>query len=174
MPQPENTATMGSSMGGLYSFQLLWKFPDTFSMAGCLSPAFFKSASPIYRRIAENKDSPPDGKIYMDAGEMKPEFARCIPRMHKNLLKLEFEEGNNLFFWVVLGESHSESAWSRRLHIPLLFFFIILAFVRVIVFSCVRKVFSLDFPALTHVLHFLPVLFCPLRGFPAGSTACPT
>ena len=39
-PDRENTAVMGSSMGGLVSFLLAWNYPDVFQQAACLSPAF--------------------------------------------------------------------------------------------------------------------------------------
>jgi len=38
---PEATAVMGSSMGGRISFLLAWNHPDVFSMAACLSSAFW-------------------------------------------------------------------------------------------------------------------------------------
>ena len=35
-PDRENTATGGSSLGGLISFMLVWEYPNIFSKAACL------------------------------------------------------------------------------------------------------------------------------------------
>ncbi|NOZ08775.1 MAG: hypothetical protein GXO91_07880, partial [FCB group bacterium] len=49
---PENTAVMGSSMGGLISFDLAWEHPEVFGMAGCLSSAFLVDHNEILKRVA--------------------------------------------------------------------------------------------------------------------------
>src|SRR3972149_12055157 len=40
LPDRENTATGGSSLGGLISFMMLWEYSKVFSVAACVSPAF--------------------------------------------------------------------------------------------------------------------------------------
>jgi len=50
-PGREDTAVMGSSLGGLIAFDLVWFHPQVFSMAGCLSPAFLVDNNDIVNKV---------------------------------------------------------------------------------------------------------------------------
>ena len=68
MRKPEHTAVMGSSMGGIISFHLVWEYPQTFSMAGCLSPAFLIDDNEIINRIRNYSGPEKSIKLYIDNG----------------------------------------------------------------------------------------------------------
>lgn len=119
---PDNTVVMGSSMGGLISFQLVWQFPEVFSGAGCLSSAFYKSRSRILGDVS--RGTPPSGaRFYLDVGEHEPPLHKGYFRIAALLREKGLVEGENLMARFFDGATHSETAWSERLHIPLAFFF---------------------------------------------------
>ncbi len=47
-PEPEKTAIVGSSRGGLCSFVVASLRPDSFRKAGCLSPSFWLGLEPVW------------------------------------------------------------------------------------------------------------------------------
>jgi predicted alpha/beta superfamily hydrolase len=121
----EHTAVMGSSMGGLISFLLAWNYPQVFSQAECLSPAF------VYRdvdatKIVESFDGTDKRiRIYMDNGGIGLE-AQLQPGCEKMLRVLQakgFQLGKNLEWFQDPAAEHSERAWSQRVWRPLLFMF---------------------------------------------------
>lgn len=118
-----NTAIMGSSSGGMISFQMAWTYPEVFSMAGCLSPAFFVSKSQIYKVIKSDPRPLKPVKFYLDAGEFEPEFAAEADKMKSRLLQIGYREGHNLLTSFGKKQNHSEEAWAKRVHVPLKFFF---------------------------------------------------
>lgn len=122
-PGREQTAVGGSSMGGLFSFQLGWLHSDVFSMAACLSPAFWFSRGRMYRLA---RDGPPPGnpiRMYLDAGDLEPPIWRGFHRMTGILETRGFKAGKNLYAYPDVGAVHSEAAWAARLDRPLKFFF---------------------------------------------------
>src|ERR1051325_1351354 len=62
---PQNTAVMGSSLGGVVSFYLGWQWPDVFGQVGCLSSTFgFRDD--LFERVSTEPKRPI--KIYLDSG----------------------------------------------------------------------------------------------------------
>ena len=120
----ENTAVMGSSMGGLISFMFVWWYPDVFSKAGCLSTS-------IGSRTGEKELEERFGKraldknlgIYMDVGELEPSLVPGNRLLAAYLQKNGFEPGNNLEFFFAEGALHNEQSWSHRMWRPLKFMF---------------------------------------------------
>lgn len=125
LPDRNNTATMGSSMGGLISLMLAWEHPEVFSMAGCLSPAF-KIQQLNYNKFLKKYDGPDkDIKLYIDNGgvgleaELQPGIEDAI-----SILKEKgFSEGKNLLVYFDKSAEHNERAWASRLWMPMLFMF---------------------------------------------------
>jgi predicted alpha/beta superfamily hydrolase len=125
IPDRSHTAVMGSSMGGLMSFLLVWWYPDVFSKAGCLSSVFsFDHEKFLHEVEAENGRSR-DFRIYMDCGGFGEE-ATLRPGMDKMVALLQekgyAEHKDFEWFYDPLAE-HSERAWAARLWRPLLFLF---------------------------------------------------
>ena len=121
----EHTAVMGSSMGGLISFLLVWQYPEVFSRAACLSPAF------VYRdldvtTLVEHYDGPDKRlRIYIDNGGVGLD-AQLQPGCDKMLRTLQakgYRLGDNLEWFQDATAEHNERAWSKRVWRPLLFLF---------------------------------------------------
>ncbi len=120
LPDPRNTAVLGSSMGGLISFLLVWKNPAVFSMAGCMSSSFYYDNDRIFKTISDSSRPKAGIKIYIDHGE--DGLARG-QRMFAVLTQMGFLIGTNIDYFYAPGAEHNESAWAERLERPLLFFF---------------------------------------------------
>jgi predicted alpha/beta superfamily hydrolase len=122
MPDRENTAVMGSSMGGLISFLFVWNYPEVFSKAGCLSPAFGES---LIRSVAGYQGADKHIKIYMDNGGvgLDQELQRGCDGMLDALHKIGFLMSVNLVWYKDQAAEHNERAWAARVWKPLLFMF---------------------------------------------------
>jgi len=71
-PSPENTAVMGSSLGGLVSLCFVWWYPEVFSKAGCLSTSVIPgSREDILKEIHAYKGSRKNVRLYFDVGGME-------------------------------------------------------------------------------------------------------
>ena len=123
-PGRESTAVMGSSMGGIISFHLVWDYPHIFSRAGCLSPAFLVDNNEIVTRVRSSQTAPEEILLYMDNGTvgLEKEFQPALDDMNSALEEKGFD-GSNLVYKIFNGAVHNEVAWAERFHLPLLFFF---------------------------------------------------
>jgi predicted alpha/beta superfamily hydrolase len=127
LPDRDHTAVMGSSMGGLISFLLVWNYPQVFSQAACLSPAFVDedinvNAVPVvedYQGISKKI------RIYMDNGgvgldsHLQPGCEAMLRALQANGFKM----GENLEWYRDPEAEHNERAWSKRVWRPLLFMY---------------------------------------------------
>jgi predicted alpha/beta superfamily hydrolase len=125
LPDREHTAVMGSSMGGLISFLLVWNYPQVFSQAACLSPAFayrdIIAPSLVENYTGANKKI----RIYIDDGGMGLD-AQLQPGCDAMLRALQangFKMGENLEWYRDPEAEHNERAWSKRVWRPLLFMY---------------------------------------------------
>lgn len=120
-PRPESTFIMGSSMGGLMSFQMSCFLPGIFGGAGCLSSAFWKTSERVFSTVEKSAFFPDNLKLYLDTGEFEPPIAKAYFRMMKLLKSRGYIEGYNLMGYYDEAATHCEAAWARRLHLPLQF-----------------------------------------------------
>lgn len=121
----ENTATLGSSMGGLISLMLLWEHTEVFSKAASFSPAF-KIQSLNYLPFIENYSGPQkDIKLYIDNGGigLEQELQPGIDETIELLQKKGYSQGKDFIVFYDRNASHNEEAWAKRIWRPLLFFF---------------------------------------------------
>ncbi len=116
----ENTAIMGSSMGGLCSFYTAWDHPDVFSMAGCLSSSFYFGEDNIFRMIEAYKGDKKNIRIYFDSGEDGKKDAQ---KMYCLLTSKGLIMGDDMDYYYDRGAGHNENAWANRLARPLIYFF---------------------------------------------------
>ncbi len=125
LPQREHTAVMGSSMGGLISLYLLWRYPEVFSKAACLSSTLGWRRAAVLRLI-EQDPSPPRGfRLYIDHGALGEEGA-CAADFHRLVEILQrkgFHRGVDVQAIFDRRGDHSERAWARRVWRPLSFLF---------------------------------------------------
>jgi len=121
-PDREYTAVMGSSMGGRISFLLAWQYPEVFSMAGCLSSAFWGE---MIRNVERAERPAQPLKFYLDSGGIGLE--RILQPGNDWMLEVlrqkGFEIGRDLIWYQDPKAEHNEAAWARRAWMPLRFMF---------------------------------------------------
>ncbi len=119
LPDRENTAVMGSSMGGLVSFLLVWEHPEVFAAAGCLSPAFFPE---VVERIRQAGSPEQPLRIYLDNGGkgLEPRLQAGCDAM---LPILNASQNVEVLWFRDPDAEHSEAAWATRVWRPLTWFF---------------------------------------------------
>jgi enterochelin esterase-like enzyme len=122
-PDKNNTAAIGSSMGGLISFYMVWLHPEVFSKAACLSSGFAYDDGHIVDIIASSSKKIPGTRLYLDCGDLDLDKHFLIENERmKNLLDEKHPEVN-LMYRVYKGAAHNEYAWAKRLFVPLTFLF---------------------------------------------------
>lgn len=140
---PENTAHMGSSMGGLLSFYLVTYHPETFGSCGCVSSHFPLSeavwAQVGYGAAGEDLDStpfvirdieggltaPPGARYWFDYGTegLDGEYGPTHEAVREWLLGQGLVEGEDFVVREYPGADHNEASWRARLDDPLTFLF---------------------------------------------------
>jgi enterochelin esterase-like enzyme len=126
----QNTFVAGSSMGGLISVYAISEYPEVFGGAACLSthwPGIFSTENnPIPEVFAnyleKNLPSPAGHKIYFDHGTETLDAMYTL--LQKKIDQVMISRGYQASNWITKvfpGANHSETAWQKRLHIPLEF-----------------------------------------------------
>lgn len=130
LPGRENTATCGSSMGGLFSTYIAWEFPEFARQHALVSPAYWITANgqgkmePIERL---RKDKPRDVRLWLDSGTRdapgRGDDGRYETIAARDaLLQNGYVAGSDFHYHLAKGAIHKESAWAARL--PLIFQFL--------------------------------------------------
>lgn len=125
LSERENTAVGGSSMGGLISFMIAWEYPEVFSKAICMSPAFKLNQVDYVKEMKSYSGEKKDIVLYIDNGGVGLEetLQPGIDEMLEALQEKGYEEGKD-YLWKKDNEAeHNEHAWAQRIHIPLKIFF---------------------------------------------------
>jgi len=130
-----NTFIMGSSMGGLISLYALCEYPEVFGAAACLSTHWPLAKKELIHQQTNEKVSVKfreylesnlieagSHKIYFDYGT---EGLDSLYKPHQEEIdKIMIMKGYSEQDWVTYeftGEEHSETAWAKRLSIPIKF-----------------------------------------------------
>ena len=122
-PDAENTAVMGSSLGGLSSFLFAWWHPDVFGNAGCMSNSFFWNDYQAIHEVKQYDGPKKHIRLYLDVGS-KEVFLRTGYREMIPLLRQKgFRKGVDLQYHIAKGGSHDERSWGKRVWRPLTFLF---------------------------------------------------
>jgi predicted alpha/beta superfamily hydrolase len=123
LPDRENTAVAGSSMGGLVSLWLGLN-TDAFGAVGVFSPAFWTSPN-FTKSVMEGTKK--DGlRIYMDMGteekgNLTGDYWQDALSVREALLKQGYKEGEDFLWNPGEGDEHNEKAWAKRLPVALRF-----------------------------------------------------
>ena len=120
LPDKDNTAIVGSSMGGLISFYAAWHYPEVFSMAGCLSSSFYYNNDKSIKTVEEYDGHKKPIRFYIDHGE---DGSLRGQRMFVELSKKGYVIGHDIDYFYAPGAAHNEKEWAARMERPLLFFF---------------------------------------------------
>jgi len=126
-PEPESTALIGASMGGLFSFYGAWTRNDVFRRAACLSASFWWDDRRMLH-LAQAFCPAPRPWLYLDSGAALSQFEQdanvrdgfqhtqaVAKALHNNC----YDVGVNLVSLAYTGLQHDASAWAARLAIPL-------------------------------------------------------
>ena len=116
----ENTAVMGSSMGGLISFLIAWNHSEIFSKAGCMSSSFYYQDDKAIKMVKNFSGQKKNIKIYIDHGE---DGLVRGQQMFCTLTAKGYLIGTDIDYYYASGAEHNEKEWADRLERPLLFFF---------------------------------------------------
>jgi enterochelin esterase-like enzyme len=134
----EDTAVMGSSMGGLMAFYAMAEYPDIFGQSAAVSMhvalamssekgvdhgRIGADAAEAFRKyLATSKMKPGANRFYIDHGtgtldgSYGPYSAALVP-----ILERAGWKGPNFMFRTYAGAEHNETAWAQRVDIPLAF-----------------------------------------------------
>jgi predicted alpha/beta superfamily hydrolase len=115
--------TMGSSMGGLISLEILTRYPGVFSGAGCLSTHWTAADDPTVDYFIPRIPDPGKAKLYFDFGtiDLDEEYEPFQNRLDSALLDKGWIFGRDFLSHRFHGADHSERSWRRRLEVPLAF-----------------------------------------------------
>ncbi len=121
----EDTAIMGSSMGGLISLYAICKYPDVFGAAGCVSthwPVPILGEAYIQTLPAMLPD-PKTHKIYFDFGTetLDAQYEPHQIKVDQMMIEKGYTKGENSITKKFEGAAHNEKSWNARIHIPLVF-----------------------------------------------------
>lgn len=123
-PEREQTAVMGSSLGGLISFYLGKHHGDTFGLIGAMSPSVWWAER---QAVADVQGLRRDLKIWVDMGTQEGRQPEVMLQDAKDftaaLEQRGYQHFHNLAFHIEPGGQHNEQAWADRLERPLRFFF---------------------------------------------------
>jgi len=127
MPGREHTALMGSSAGGLVSYNIGFRNSDTFGMIGALCP-FFVSVDPNTmedRWLSHVYTEKKDLKIWMDVGDAEgfTVMEKHVRQVADVLIQTGYQPGEDFMYYYAVGSGHSQKDWSARVHAPLIYFF---------------------------------------------------
>lgn len=120
---------MGSSLGGLVSMYIAWKYHHVFSMAGVISPSVWWDDRDIIRVIEKTEKKPPI-KIWLDIGTKEGYevddtniAVNDVRDLRNALIKKGFRLNHDLKYLEAKGARHDEASWANRVDKILLYFF---------------------------------------------------
>jgi len=118
LPGAESTAVAGSSRGGTMAFYLAWAYPDIFSKAACLSPAFDVDNDSFIHDLVHKTKSTPVIRLFLYCGngaDLEKELFPGTTAMDKYLHRRKhFKDMKNLIFVKDPTALHNEAAWARH------------------------------------------------------------
>jgi predicted alpha/beta superfamily hydrolase len=117
----ENTATMGSSLGGLLSFYAGRRRSDVFSKVAGMSSSFWWNNEALTLEVINYSGKVP-AKFYIDAGTVNDGLPQTTS-MRDALVSDGYVQGVDLYYHVAQGAGHNETSWAARLDIPLKYLF---------------------------------------------------
>lgn len=121
----EDTAIMGSSMGGLISLYAICKYPEVFGAAGCLSTHWPVPVigNAYIKTLPETLPDAKNHKIYFDFGTetLDATYEPFQKQVDSIMTSKGYIQKNNWITKKFEGADHSEKSWKARIHIPLEF-----------------------------------------------------
>lgn len=123
LPGPDNTGLMGSSMGGLVTFNIGFRNPHVFGRLGIISPSFWWGTRANIKTVDIHQDALAISRMWIDMGTKEGGLDRSFDRVVERILsKCDSSKGNIEAHWI-MGAAHTELDWQRRVHWPLIHLF---------------------------------------------------
>ncbi|WP_422484941.1 alpha/beta hydrolase [Gudongella sp. DL1XJH-153] len=120
---PENAGLMGSSMGGLVTFNIGFRNPHVFGRLGIISPSFWWGTRANLKTVDMNQDAIINSRIWIDMGTKEGGLDRSFDSVVERILsKCDGSKENIEAHWI-MGAGHTELDWQRRVHWPLIHLF---------------------------------------------------
>jgi predicted alpha/beta superfamily hydrolase len=110
----ENSAMIGSSMGGLATLNALTLRPHFFRTALAFSPHWVLGGQPLVRHVLEQLPKPGAHKIWMSRGDRKLDSTYKSDQDFADRLMREQGWRNNYRSTVFKGAGHNERAWAKQ------------------------------------------------------------
>lgn len=117
--KPENTAVIGSSMGGLSTLYASIKHPDKFSTALALSPHWVISDESFVKKMING--IPDTHKVWMSRGDKGLDKEYVTLQSYADELMRQRDFGARFVSKIYKRSGHNERSWARYLHEPLKF-----------------------------------------------------
>lgn len=124
LPDRENTALMGASIGGFSTFNIGFRHPEVFSKLAMQSPYLGWGDNKLYTMLIDGpytKKQP--FKIWIDVGSTEGGFVDMAGQGIFMLTQNGYQYGDDLMGYEAPGGEHSEKSWSNRVESILLYFY---------------------------------------------------
>jgi predicted alpha/beta superfamily hydrolase len=123
LPDEDNTALGGSSLGGLVTLYLGLRHTETFAKLAVMSPSVWWNYKSILSFVNEY-EGPPWPRIWLDVGDSEGRRAHHdAALLYKQLVLGGWHPEVNIHYQLVVGGTHSEAAWAARVGDMLRFLF---------------------------------------------------
>lgn len=116
LPNRNNTAIGGSSMGGLMSLYAACYYNEVFHRAACLSPSLWVNSEATFE-LLKSAVPTPDTWIYMDYGDQELSNHEGNPEVLRTAVDILLQKQLKLTFRIVPGGSHCEASWEKQIPI---------------------------------------------------------
>ncbi|CAB4339382.1 unannotated protein [freshwater metagenome] len=119
----QNTALIGSSMGGLSTLYAAHKLPDKFKTALALSPHWIIGGDLLVRRTVRELPNPGSHKIWMSRGTKAPDaqYEPFQDLADELMLQKGYSKDVDFTSKVIKKTGHNEASWASYLDQPLRF-----------------------------------------------------
>lgn len=122
LTDPDNTAVMGSSMGGLISHYAIYQYPDVFSKAGIYSPSFWYAYNEVFS-FTEQNPLPKTHRLEFLVGRKEGRMMyKPMEDMAAKIIDSGHDE-NSVRSKVVADGEHNEKFWRSELKESILWLF---------------------------------------------------
>ncbi|HSF46292.1 MAG TPA: alpha/beta hydrolase-fold protein, partial [Chitinophagaceae bacterium] len=119
-PGSKHQSIGGSSAGGILAFMIVWEYPDVFSKAICMSPAFRLPGDQAsgWNYVSTVKNDPKRKRVffYIDNGGvgLEQRLQPGIDEMLKALTDKGYKAGRDFIYISDPTAQHQEKAWAER------------------------------------------------------------
>lgn len=114
-PTFENTAMVGSSMGGLATLNALGVKKDLFATALAFSPHWVMGGKPLVDYILNELPKPGSHKVWMSRGDQKLDGTYKHDQEYANQMMHQLGWNSNFKTTIYKGAGHNERAWAKQI-----------------------------------------------------------